>query len=189
MTGLVYLATKGWAKVTGDNAKAANKAALWLGIVTSVIAVLAFFGIKDFDSLQKAVEAEDSTALRDPCEALSSDYVQRLGKGLRLRHFHEGRSFSKDAPNNGESWECVWLSAENEIRLFISYDQESYYTEEGNRALDGIPNGRIGEQSSRYIGVCFAGWPTSFGEALVYYSGTCSETEVIAKDAYKNLSR
>jgi hypothetical protein len=174
----------------------ASKAALWLGIVTSVIAVLAFFGIDNFDELQKAARSlsasgsSDSTdaRLRDPCEALTSEYINRLGMGTDSAAY-AGARFAKEDPNNGSWWSCFWSSSDHRTRLSIGYQQNILHQSQVRGPLAGIPDGQIGPQYAPMPTSCYADWPTSFGQVEVWFSGTCSETKQIAKDVYKKLSR
>ncbi|MGW7064109.1 hypothetical protein ACWGHM_37205 [Streptomyces sp. NPDC054904] len=94
-----------------------TKAAAWLGVVTGVIAILAFLGVSDLEELKRAVadsvrsdDAGSDDALSDPCEALPADYLSNLRvSGPR----HLGEEFKVDWPKPRRDypyrwWLCGW---------------------------------------------------------------------------------
>ncbi|WP_255310898.1 hypothetical protein [Streptomyces viridosporus] len=166
-----------------------NKVGAWLGVITGVIAVLAFFGVRDFDELKQAVkDGASGGSLADPCKAVPADYVTSLG--MTAEPVYAGAEFSKDDPENGAWWTCFWRSEDNNTRLSIGYSQDQEHVSGVQMGpLDGIPDGMIGRQYATIATSCFADWPTSFGQGTVYFSGTCPQTRLIAVKAYENLSR
>ncbi|AEM88719.1 hypothetical protein Strvi_9467 (plasmid) [Streptomyces violaceusniger Tu 4113] len=158
-------------------------------MITGVIAILAFFGVRDFGELKQAIqEGTSGDSLADPCKAVSVDYVTSLG--MRAEPVYAGAEFSKDSTKNGARWKCFWRSEDDRTRLSIGYSQEqSHVSGVQMGPMDGIPDGMIGRQYDTIATSCFADWPTSFGQGEVWFSGTCPETKQVAVKAYENLSR
>ncbi|WP_148663795.1 hypothetical protein [Streptomyces ambofaciens] len=175
-----------------------NKAAAWLGVVTGTIAILAFFGVNNFEELQRAVadSARSDDALSDPCEALPADYLSNLRvSGPK----HAGDEFRLDWPkpksgNPYHWWNCGWLGPNPKVgegNLVIGYSQNTDPSTQGMRPMNGIPDATYGTQNPGYDSSCFVEWPIAGGkgQASVWYGGTCSDARAIARKAYEKLSR
>lgn len=175
-----------------------SKAAAWISVVAGTIAILAFFGVNNFEELKQAVadSARSDDSLVDPCEALSTEYLDNLRVGEAK---HAGDEFRMDwpKPKSGNPyywWQCFWPGPNPEVgggNLVIGYSQSTHPSTAGMQPMNGIPNATYGPQNPGYDSSCYVDWPISGGrgKASVWYGGTCSDTMLIARKAYEKLSR
>lgn len=98
-----------------------QKLATWLGVVVSIIAVLAFFGIDRFDDLKRTVDSPEQAKACEKARAATNDVAE--APSLRVNP-------AKYAPLAQALREAAVLTDDKELgrRLHVSADAFSAYS-------------------------------------------------------------
>lgn len=192
-----------------------KKLGAWLGVISGVIAVLAFFGITNFGQLRHVLAPHGGSSVppnsvpatppSSPMPSVSASMPISMATWLALRDpcaalsrsTMDAMGFGAARSSNGGEGinayrSCDWPASGGDS-LEVAYNRlpAPVFDPSINVRLDGIPNSVITDPDQD---TCTIYWPTSFGRVEITTFGTsaphpCALTEKLARQAYPKLSR